>query len=97
MNLNKKRDEIQGLRKKIAADLQKLGGMCSEMGNEVSRLYHEEVARADGNPQGLDDYQSLSRSLMKDAAAVNGARSIVTSRVSAASGYDFEELAEEDR
>lgn len=95
MNLTKKRDEIQGLQKRVAADLQKLGGMCSEMSNEVRRLYHEEVARAKGDPNGLDDYQTLSRSLMKDAAAVNGARAIVANRVSAAAGYDFEELAEE--
>jgi len=95
MNLTRKRDEIQSLQKRVAADLQKLGGMCSEMSNEVKRLYHEEVARADGNTVGLDDYQTLSRSLMKDAAAANGARAIIANRVSAAAGYDFEELAEE--
>jgi len=97
MNLNAKRDEVQSLRDRVAGDLGKIRGLCSEMSAEVNRLFLEEVSRANGDTSGLDDYQSLSRSLKKDAAVVQGALSIVSGRLQGARGYDFEDMLEGDK
>ena len=93
-NLNRIRDDIITLRQKIVNDLKSLGTMCGNMGSEVERRYHEEMARAGGDAEGLEEFQAVARILKKDRVAVNGALAIVQNKVQGATGYDFEEVVD---
>lgn len=94
-NLNESRDEIARLRDRIAADLKSLGSVCSSMSTEVERRYHEEMARSSGDDEGLEEFQTVARSLKRDRQAVDSALGILMNKVRGASGYDFEETAED--
>jgi len=96
-NLNVARGGIKCLRDRIAKDLRLLGDLCSSLGSEVERRYHEEVSLADGDTEGLDEFQVVARELKRDGKAISGALSILTSQVRGASGYDFEEMDDQGR
>lgn len=93
-NLNAAREDIKKLRDKVTADLKALGTLCAAMGDEVNRRYHEEVSRAEGNTDGLEDFLVVARLLKRDQQFVNGALTIVQNKVQGAQGYDFEEMAD---
>lgn len=95
--LNAARDEIKKVREKAASDLKTLAGLCASMEGEVKRRYYEEINRADGKTDGLEDFVEVSRNLKRDLQAVNAAISIVSSRIHGADGYDFEETEEEGK
>lgn len=89
--LNSARDEAKRLRDRISSDLRSLSDICSSMENEVRRRYYEEISRADGNVEGLDEFEEVSRILKRDVQAVNGALAIVSGKIKCADGYNFEE------
>lgn len=93
-SLNATKTEIKRLRDRIAGDLTQLGSLCVSLGAELERRYHEEVVRAGGETDGLDEFQNATRSLKRDRQAVDAALAIVSSKVMGASGYEFEEVAE---
>jgi len=96
-DLNATRDEIRKVRDRVAADLKSLAGLCASMEGEIKRRYYEEINRADGKTDGLEEFEAVSRLLKRDLQAVNGALGILTSKVDGASGYDFESMSEEGR
>lgn len=96
-NLNSTRDEIKRLRDKITVDLRALVGLCSSMEAEIRRRYYEEINKENGDTDGLESFDEVSRILKKDMQALNGALAIVTSKVNGVLGYDFEEMTEEGK
>jgi len=93
-DLNATKGEIKKQRDRIAVDLKTLSALCASMRDEVGRRYYEEVNRADGKTDGLEEFQEVQRLLKRDVVAINGAMAIIL-KVQGAEGYDFDEMAEQ--
>ena len=92
-DINKIKDDVDTLTKKIKTDLGTLGRIYSDFSSEVESRFKDEFREQKGKMDGLEDFYSLKLIVNRNSQSINNALGII-SRLKNVSDFNISELAD---
>lgn len=94
-DMNKTRDDITNILKKIKRDMSTLCGLYDNLSNEIEKSFREELGEQKGSIEGLEDFYQLTISIKRNAMIVKNSAGLLN-KMKNISNYNITEETEHE-